>query len=261
MKYHKYNFPPEPETKRKAGSDWLKDVTGEWRKLRTWSAVDAEWKLTKTGLAYYKQFQSEWTISIPVHYLIAKPDDHEVGYSGYFPVSQLTTSLRERLQELFTMDMGRGEDRARMIARMKQDTLRQLQTQNFIDHPELGRVAVIHYESDMMAAYRPGTPREFRYSELRLVDGSGRQLEEQRAVLNLPMRGHPVRPNIINAQEISPYSLVETPHNCAVYALSKHCEIPLEKVQEEMKVFFSELHPEETGFLFPLLWYYGGVKT
>ena len=146
------------------------------------------------------------------------------------------------------MGMGRGEDRARMIARMKQDTLRLLQTQNYIDHPELGRVAIIHYESDMMAGYRPGTPRDFRYSELRLVDGAGKQLEDQKAVLNLPMRGNPVRPNIINAVEISPYSLVETKHNCAVYALAKHCEIPIETVLAKMKVLFAELHPEETKF-------------
>ena len=66
-KYYKYNFPAEPESKKKAGSDYLKDVNGQWRKLRSWSAVDAEWKLTKTGLAYYKEFQSEWTISIPIH--------------------------------------------------------------------------------------------------------------------------------------------------------------------------------------------------
>ena len=77
-KYYRYNFDANAEQKRKGGSDWLRDVTGEWRRLRSWSAVDGEWKLSKTGLAYYKEFQSEWTISIPVHYIIAKPDDREV---------------------------------------------------------------------------------------------------------------------------------------------------------------------------------------
>ena len=151
------------------------------------------------------------------------------------------------------MGVGRGEDRARIIQRMKQDTLRTLQTQNVIDHPELGRVAVVHYESDVLAAYRPGTPREFRYSELRMVDGGGNQLENQRAVLNLPMRGNPVRPNIINAREISPYSLVETSHNCAVYALAKHCDIPIATVLAEMKALFAEIHDETGFFVSPIM--------
>ena len=73
-KYYRYNFPENPEQKRRGGSDWLKDVGGDWRKLRSWDSADGEWKLTKTGLAYYKHFQSEWTISIPVHYIIAKPN-------------------------------------------------------------------------------------------------------------------------------------------------------------------------------------------
>jgi hypothetical protein len=70
-KYYRYNFPLNPEPTRKSGSDWLKDVTGEWRRLRSWSSVDGEWKLSKTGLAYDKEFQSEWTLSVPVHYILA----------------------------------------------------------------------------------------------------------------------------------------------------------------------------------------------
>ena len=123
-KYYKYTFPDNPEIKRKAGSDWMRDVNNKWRKLRSWSAVDSEWQLSNLGKAYYKEHQSAWTISIPVHYLIAKPGDREVSYKGYFPVSQLTTSLRDRLQEMFTLGFGRGEDRARVIHRMKQDVLR-----------------------------------------------------------------------------------------------------------------------------------------
>ena len=136
-----------------------------------------------------------------------------------------------------------------MIARLKQDILRHIGTQQTIDHPELGRLAIIHYESDTMVGYRPGTPRNFRYSELRLVDGAGKKIEDQRAMLNLPMQGAPARPNIINAAEISPHSLVETRHNCAVYALAKHCDIPISTVKAEMESLFAELHPEETGFL------------
>ena len=67
-------------------------------------------------------------------------------------------------------------------------------------------------------------------------------------MLNLPMQGAPARPNIINAAEISPYSLVQTRHNCAVYALAKHCGIPISTIKAEMESLFAELHPEETGF-------------
>ena len=52
-RYYKYDFPAEPEIKRTQGSDQIKDVNGKWHKLRTWSAVDAEWKLTKLGHEYY----------------------------------------------------------------------------------------------------------------------------------------------------------------------------------------------------------------
>ena len=57
---------------------------------------------------------------------------------GFFPVSQLTTSLRDRLQEMFTLGFGRGEDRARVIHRMKQDVLRLLDKQQVYDDQELG---------------------------------------------------------------------------------------------------------------------------
>ena len=134
-----------------------------------------------------------------------------------------------------------------MIARLKQDILRHIGTQQTIQHPELGRLATIHYESDTMVGYRPGTPRYFRFSELRLVDSAGNKIENQRAMLNLPMQGRPARPNIINAAEIPPHSLVETRHNCAVYALAKHCDIPISTVKAEMESLFAELHPEETG--------------
>ena len=80
-KYGRFNFPPEPVITRKGGSDWITDVNGKKLRLRSWSAVDAEWKLSKLGLEYYKQFQSEWVVSIPCHHLIAKPGDREVSYS------------------------------------------------------------------------------------------------------------------------------------------------------------------------------------
>ena len=80
-RYHKYDFPAEPVITRRAGSDWITDVKGEKRKLRSWNAVDNEWKLSKLGHEYYKHFQSEWVVSIPCHHLIAKPGDREVYYS------------------------------------------------------------------------------------------------------------------------------------------------------------------------------------
>ncbi len=83
--------------------------------------------------------------------------------------------------------------------------------------------------------------------------GQGK-LEDQKAMLNLPMRGKPARPNVINAAEISCYSLVETSHNCAVYALANHCEIALENVDAEMRRLFAEVHPEEASFSSRLLW-------
>ena len=154
---------------------------------------------------------------------------------------------------MFTLGFGRGEDRARIIQRMKNDVLRLLDKQQVYDDPGLGRLHIIHYESDMMAGYRIGTPREFRYSELRLVDNAGKELENQKAMLNLPMRGKPARPNIINAAEISPYSLEETTHNCAVYALARHCELPIEEVQADMEALCTEMYPEENFCVSPAM--------
>ena len=84
-KYGRHEFPGEPEIKRTSGSDQIKDVKGKWHKLRTWSAADGEWKLSNLGHEYYKTFQSEFVVSLPVHHLIAKPGDRELVYSGFFP--------------------------------------------------------------------------------------------------------------------------------------------------------------------------------
>ena len=146
---------------------------------------------------------------------------------------------------MFTLGFGRGEDRATIIAHMKRHTLKLLDKEPVYEDSELGRLHIIHYESDMMAGHRPNTPRDFRYPELRPVDNAGKELEDKRAMLNLSMQGKPARPYLINAAEISPYFTVETNHNCAVYALVMHCELPLEEVQSQMKGYFRDLYPAE----------------
>ena len=74
--------------------------------------------------------------------------------------------------------------------------------------------------------------------------------EDQRAMLDLPMRGL-ARPNVINAAGIVPWAFHETDVNCAVYQLSKHLELPQETVQEEMEVLFAKHHPGESFFVSP----------
>ena len=90
-----------------------------------------------------------------------------------------------------------------------------------------------------------------RYSQLQLTDGQGNEIQDQTALLNLPMRGDGVRPrpHIINAAGISPYSLEDSGNvNCAVYQLSKHLEIPEETIQADMEALFRKHHPEEQDF-------------
>ena len=60
--------------------------------------------------------------------------------------------------------------------------------------------------------YRPSTPRPFRYSELKLSDAQGDEIQDQTAMLNLPMRatGARPRPHIINAAGISPCALEDS---------------------------------------------------
>jgi len=45
-----------------------------------------------------------------------------------------------------------------------------------------------------------------------------------------------------------PWAFEETEHNCGVYQLSKHLELPIEQVQAEMETLWRELYPEETSF-------------
>ena len=123
-KYGRFTFPADPELKRKAGSDWLKDTGGKWRKVRSWSAPEGKWNLTTTGKAYYKSSgDAEYVISVPVHYVIGKKDGSELSYRGYFPVSQLRPSLRESIRQALAR---RGNARAEELEEIKQAVLESL---------------------------------------------------------------------------------------------------------------------------------------
>ena len=53
---------------------------------------------------------------------------------------------------------------------------------------------------------------------------------------------------------------MKPPHNCAVYQFSKHLELPINEVQEQMENLFTNLYPEETNFLSPQQWFWNGVR-
>ena len=96
-KYKRFQFADNAEIKRRAGSDWLYDKNDRWRTLRSWDSAESKWTPAKVGEDYYGKIGgSEWVVSVPVHYIIAKPND-EVSYRGYFPVSQLRSSLKDKI--------------------------------------------------------------------------------------------------------------------------------------------------------------------
>ena len=255
VKYGNFTFPESAELKRKAGSDWLQDVHKKWRKVRGWNAAENKWNLTGVGKAYYGKDGGEMVVSIPCHTVILKKTGEEQSYRGYFPVSQLRPSLRNKLHAALKRS---GAARAGALEEIKRTVLRELdadpqserQAGNYAEIEGLGKVYPLHYESDVTFVYRPQTPRPFKYSELTLTDGAGKELDDQQALLNLPMRAAPrARPNIINAAGIVPWAYEEPPGvNCAVWQLSKHLELPLEEVRAEMGSLFQSLHPEETTF-------------
>ena len=75
-KYGRFQFADNAEIKRSAGSDWIYDKSSNWRKLRGWDSAASKWNLTKAGEEYYGSIGgSEWVVSVPVHYIIAKPDE------------------------------------------------------------------------------------------------------------------------------------------------------------------------------------------
>ena len=204
-KIGRYQFPENPEIKRRSGSDWIKTTGGAWKKLRSWNSTVSEWKPTNLGKVYYKD-RSEFVVSIPCHYVIAKPKD-DVIYRGYFPVSQLKNQLKGKLHEA----LHQGGDKSALFADVKTKILQMLNAMGTMKIPieGLGQVYPIHYESDLLIAYRPETPRNWKYSELKIVDEHGR--EDQQVLLNAPMRSYRARPNIINAMGICDYAFHETP--------------------------------------------------
>ena len=254
FKYGKYSFDANQLLQRRAGSDWLKDTKGKLRKVRAWKPAEGRWDLTDVGKAYYGKHGSELVVTIPVHYMILRRrDGAELQYRGYMPVSQLTSSLKRRLENALRMERGRA--RTNMLEAIQTTVLRELDATGSTIEAEIdgqeAQVYPIHYESDMTAVYRPGTPRPMRYSQLKLTDGQGDEIQDQTALLNLPMRasGTRPRPHILRAADISPYSLEDSGStNCCVYALSRHLELPEEQVQADMEALFQKHHPEERDF-------------
>ena len=107
------------------------DKSKKLRKLRSWDSA-AQWNLTNVGKGYYGHIGgSEWVLSIPCHYVIAKANDKKVMYRGYFPVSQLRSSLKEKIN-----DVVKGE--STKVEEVKSLVLKQLQvgtdhTENYLD--------------------------------------------------------------------------------------------------------------------------------
>jgi hypothetical protein len=185
--------------------------------------------------------------------IMRRRDGAELQYRGYFPVSQLSTSLKHRLERALRLE---GRARTNMLDLIKSTVLREVDadrgnmTEVEIDDQQ-APVYPLHYESDMTAVYRPSTPRPFRYSELKLTNADGNEIQDQTAMLNLPMRvpGGKLRPRILNAAGISPYALEDSGSvNCCVYQLSRHLDIPEEQVQAEMEALWQRRHHEETSF-------------
>ena len=123
VKYGSFTFPESAELKRKAGSDWLQDVHKKWRKVRGWNAAENKWNLTGVGKAYYGKDGGEMVVSIPCHTVILKKTGEEQSYRGYFPVSQLRPSLRDKLHAALKRS---GAGRAGALEEIKRAVLHEL---------------------------------------------------------------------------------------------------------------------------------------
>ena len=89
--------------------------------------------LSDVGKAYYGKHGSEFVISIPCHYMIMRRrDGATLQYRGYFPVSQLSTSLKHRLERALRLE---GRARTNMLDLIKTTVLRELDADrgNMID--------------------------------------------------------------------------------------------------------------------------------
>ena len=153
---------------------------------------------------------------LPVrHDLVRARDGSEIFYKGDFPVSSLPGPLRDLMGQLEAE--GSPED---VLTRLRQGVLAEIE--RYRDGE--GNI-VVHYESDVTTMYDPGTPREWKYVELRTtVDATGEV--EQQAFLDQPMCCP--RPSaLINATGIIPEAFDELDPgvNCAIYQLSKHLGI------------------------------------
>ena len=97
--------------------------------------------------------------------ILRRRDGAELQYRGYFPVSQIKTSLKHRLERALRMDRGRA--RTNLLETIKITVLQELDADrgSMIEveiHGEPTEVYPIHYESDLSAVYSPSTPRPFR---------------------------------------------------------------------------------------------------
>ena len=117
---------------------------------------------------------------------------------------------------------------------------------------EEGNIAV-HFESDVTTYYDPGTPREWKYSEMRTTVEADGDVEQQ-AFLDRPMRA--ARPSaLIHADGIIDEAFHELPPgtNCAIYQLSKLRGIEYEEVEDDMRRIHLETRGTELEVVTPRL--------
>ena len=109
---------------------------------------------------------------------------------------------------------------------------------------------VVHYESDVLVKYSPGTPRAWKYSELRTtINGNDVQ---QEALLDQPMRS--ARPShLINCEGICDAAFHELPDgvNCACYQLALKFKRDRADITAEMMKLWAEMYEDIEFFVSP----------
>ena len=228
-----WNDDAQPVTR--GGTTFLQANRGE-KKIRVWQPAAGQWNLTALGKRYYRDRPSEYIISIPVRYdIIRNRDGAEVRYKGYMPVTQLSARLRGLIGEL----TAEGGDDNNLLERLRTGILSEV----IRWRDEEGNIA-IHYESDVTTFYDPGTPRGWKYSEMRTTIEADGGVEQQ-AFLDQPMRA--ARPSaLIHADGVIEEAFHELPHgvNCAIYQLSKHRGVDYDQVEAEMQKIHKKVFDE-----------------
>ena len=228
-----WNDDAQPVTR--GGTTFLQTNRGE-KKIRVWQPSAGQWNLTALGRRFYRDRPSEYIISIPVRYdIIRNRDGAEVRYKGYMPVTQLSARLRGLIGEL----TAEGGDDNNLLERLRTGILSEV----IRWRDEEGNIA-IHYESDVTTFYDPGTPRGWKYSEMRTTIEADGGVEQQ-AFLDQPMRA--ARPSaLIHADGVIEEAFHELPHgvNCAIYQLSKHRGVDYDQVEAEMQNIHKQVFDE-----------------